>query len=83
METQTLFSQKTLRLTLYSGIALVVTSMLFLSRETAASPAFAQVALAIATPAFFYLVGGMVYRTLNAPLAAPGIVATGEWLVAV
>jgi hypothetical protein len=79
----TLSSPKTLRATLYSGIALVVISMLFLGREAETSPALVKIMLAAATPAFFYITGGWVYRHLNAPLAAPGIVATGAWLVAV
>jgi hypothetical protein len=79
----TLSSPKTLRATLYSGIALVVISMLFLGREVEGSPVLVRIMTAAATPTFFYITGGWVYRHLNAPLAAPGIVATGAWLVAV
>lgn len=78
-----LFSLKALRLSLYSGIALVVLSMLFLGREVETSPFVIQAALAAAAPAFFYGTGTLVYRHLNAPLAAPGIVGTGAWLVVV
>jgi hypothetical protein len=83
MHTETLSSPRTLRTILYSGIALVVISMLFLGRETETSPALVKIMMAAAAPAFFYMMGGLVYRHLNAPLAAPGIVATGAWLVAV
>ncbi len=79
----TLSSPKTLRAILSSGIALVVISMLFLGREVEGSPVLVKVMMAAATPTFFYITGGWVYRHLNAPLAAPGIVATGAWLVAV
>ncbi len=79
----TLSSPKTLRAILSSGIALVVISMLFLGREVEGSPVLVKIMMAAATPTFFYITGGWVYRHLNAPLAAPGIVATGAWLVAV
>ena len=74
---------QTLRLMLYSGIALIVVSTLFLGRDVAATSFAAQVAVAVMMPTFFYMAGGLVYRYLAAPLAAPGIVATGAWLVAV
>lgn len=83
MTTPSILSQKSLRITLYSGIALVVISMLFLGRDLATSPLLVQMAYTVFTPALFYGVGALVYRYLNAPLAAPGIVATGAWLVVV
>jgi hypothetical protein len=83
MNAETLSSPKTLRTILYSGIALVVISMLFLGREVESSPVLVKIMMAAATPAFFYITGGLVYRHLRAPLAAPGIMATGGWLVAV
>lgn len=75
--------QKMLRISLYSGILLVVVSMLFLGRDAETSPALIKIGLAVITPTLFYAIGIWVYRQLNAPLAAPGIVATGAWLVAV
>ncbi len=72
-----------IQIPLYSGIALIVISMLFLGRDTASSSFWVQAAAILAAPAFFYFVGALVYRTLNAPLAAPGIVATGAWLIGV
>ncbi|MBI5957100.1 MAG: hypothetical protein HY866_00090 [Chloroflexi bacterium] len=83
MQTDGIFSQKTLKLSLYSGIMLIVISMLFLGREVKTSPFLMQLGLAILTPASFYIIGALVYRQLNAPLAAPGIVATGAWLVVI
>lgn len=83
MNPETLLSQKTLRASLYSGMALIIVSMLFLGREVETSPFLLQVGLAILTPALFYITGGLVYRYLDAPLAAPGIVATGAWLVVI
>jgi hypothetical protein len=74
---------KSLRLTLYSGIILIVISILFLGRDMNSASFGVQLAIALATPGIFYLIGGLVYRYLRAPLAAPGIVATGAWLVAV
>lgn len=79
--TEPLLSSKTLRITLYSGIALIVISMLFLGQGQ--SSFLLQAAIAFSVPALFYGVGLLVYRYLNAPLAAPGIVATGAWLTAV
>ncbi len=72
---------RALQFSLYSGIALVVISMLFLVRGS--ETFFAQAALMLAAPAFFFGVGALVYRYLNAPLAAPGIVSTGAWLIGV
>jgi hypothetical protein len=83
MNLETLLSQKSLRLSLYSGIVLIVVSMLFLGRDVETSPFLMQIGLAILTPAVFYGIGGWIYRHLNAPLAAPGIVATGAWLVVI
>ncbi len=77
MTTPSVLSQKSLRITLYSGIALVVISMLFLGRDLATSPLLVQLAYTVCTPALFDGVGSLVYRHLDAPLAAPGIVATG------
>lgn len=83
MNTKTLLSPKTLRLSLYSGITLIVVSMLFLGRSVETSPFLIQIGLAAITPAVFYATGVLVYRRLNAPLAAPGIIATGAWLVVI
>ncbi|MCD4687634.1 MAG: hypothetical protein K8S97_17030 [Anaerolineae bacterium] len=83
MTTPSVLSQKSLRIMLYSGIALVVVSMLFLGRDLATSPLLVQIAYTGFTPALFYGVGTLVYRHLDAPLAAPGIVTTGAWLVVV
>ncbi|MBN1681612.1 MAG: hypothetical protein JW966_15135 [Anaerolineae bacterium] len=83
MRAETVFSPGTLRLSLYSGIGLIVISMLFLGQDVQTASFVIQAGMAIAAPAFFYLVGGLVYRYLQAPLAAPGIVATGAWLIAV
>lgn len=68
---------------LYLGIGLIIVSMLFLGRDTARLSFWAQAAAILAAPALFYGVGALVYRFLNAPLAAPGIVATGAWLIGV
>src|SRR5687767_10080165 len=74
-------TQKTLQLSLYSGIALIIISMLFLGRSLESSSFIVQAITVLAAPAFFYIVGAVVYRYLSAPLAAPGIVATGAWLI--
>lgn len=76
-------SQKTLQTWLYSGIALIVLSMLFLGRSIEANSFLIQAVSVLAAPLFFYGVGVLVYRYLTAPLAAPGIVATGAWLTVV
>lgn len=76
-------SQATLRMALYSGIALIVVSMLFLGQSFEASTFIGQAVTVLAAPAFFYAVGVLVYRYLDAPLASPGIMATGAWLIAV
>jgi hypothetical protein len=76
-------TQKTLQLSLYSGIALIIISMLFLGRSLESSSFIVQAITVLAAPAFFYVVGAVVYRYLSAPLAAPGIVATGAWLIGV
>jgi hypothetical protein len=83
MITQRVQSQSTLQWSLYSGIALIVISMLFLGREQQSSSFLAQAFTIMVTPAIFYLVGVLVCRYLDTPLAGPGIVATGGWLVAV
>jgi hypothetical protein len=83
MITQRVQSQSTLQWLLYSGIALIVISMLFLGREQQSSSFLAQALTIMVTPAIFYLVGVLVCRYLDTPLAGPGIVATGGWLVAV
>ncbi len=83
MNLETLLSPKTLRASLYSGMALIVVSMLFLGREVETSPFVLQIGLAVLTPALFYGTGELIHRHLHAPLAAPGIVATGAWLVVI
>src|SRR5204863_2256891 len=74
-------NQKTLQLSLYSGVALIVVSMLFLGRGQESF--VGQAITVLAAPLFFYVVGALIYRYLHAPLAAPGIIATGAWLVGV
>jgi hypothetical protein len=76
-------SRKPLQFSLYSGIALVVISMLFLGKQQSNASFGAQALTVFAAPAFFFFVGAIVYRYLNAPLAGPGIVATGTWLLGV
>lgn len=76
-------NQRTLQLTLYSGVALIVISMLFLGREQQSASFVAQALTVLAAPAFFYIVGALVWRYLRTPLAAPGLIATGAWLVGV
>lgn len=76
-------SKNTLRLLLYSGIALIVISVLFLGRDVKTASFLGQALVMLAAPAFFYAVGVLVCRYLDAPLAGPGIVATGAWLVGV
>jgi len=76
--------QRTLQVALYSGIALIVVSMLFLLGQSQADLSFFGQAVAVlAVPAFFYGAGVLVYRYLKAPLAGPGIIATGAWLTGV
>ncbi len=72
-----------LQLSLYSGIALIVLSMLFLGRQQASDSFLVQAITVLAAPAIFYGVGILISHYLRAPLAAPGIVATGAWLVGV
>jgi hypothetical protein len=74
-------NQRSLQLSLYSGIALIVVSMLFLGRGQESF--VGQAITVLAAPLIFYVVGALIYRYLQAPLAAPGIVATGAWLVGV
>lgn len=76
-------SQRTLQVPLYSGIILIITSMLFLNQDYRSASFPVQAMMVLAAPVFFYFVGAMVYRFLDAPLAAPGIVSTGAWLVGV
>jgi hypothetical protein len=76
-------SPKTLQLTLYTGVAFIVISMLFLGRQQQSASFAAQAFMVLAVPAFFYVVGGLALRYLRAPLAAPGLIATGAWLVGV
>ncbi|MEO8608415.1 MAG: hypothetical protein ABI690_11055 [Chloroflexota bacterium] len=85
MITQPIQSQSSNRLQwlLYSGIALIVISMLFLGREQQSASFLVQAMTVMVAPAIFYLVGVIVCRYLNTVLAGPGIVATGGWLVAV
>ncbi|NDJ63077.1 MAG: hypothetical protein GYB67_18300, partial [Chloroflexi bacterium] len=73
----------TQRAALYGGIALVVVSTLFLSLSIETSSFAMEAASILAAPIFFYIVGMLVYRYLEAPLAAPGIVSTGAWLAAI
>src|SRR5436190_2074689 len=73
--------QRLIQLSLASGIALIVVSMLFMGRGQESTSFIEQAASVLAVPAIFYLIGVLVYRYLDAPLAAPGIVATGAWLV--
>lgn len=74
---------QTLHLLLYSGIGLTVLSMLFLGRDLQTNSFVLQAALTLAVPLVFYIVGWLALRYLDAPLAAPGLVATGAWLVGV
>ena len=85
MITQPFQSQSSSRLQwlLYSGIALIVISMLFLGREQQSTSFLVQAVTVMIAPAIFYGVGVLVSRYLNTVLAGPGIVATGGWLVAV
>src|SRR5689334_21191384 len=83
MFTTKIQTHRALQLSLYSSIALIVISMLFLGRGQTSSSFLIQAATILAAPLFFYIVGIIVYRHLNAPLAAPGIIATGAWLVGV
>ncbi len=78
-----LSDKKPLQLSLYGGITLILISMLFLGRGQESASFLVQAITVLAAPAFFYLVGVLVYRHLNAPLAAPGIIATGAWLIGV
>lgn len=74
---------KTLQLTLYTGVALIVISMLFLGRQQQSASFAAQAFTVLVVPAFFYAVGALVGRYLHTPLAAPGLIGTGAWLVGV
>lgn len=76
-------SQTTLQVLLYGGIALIVVSMLFLGQTMTTSTFLAQAGFLLAPATFFYGAGALVCRYLKAPLAGPGIVATGAWLVGV
>jgi hypothetical protein len=76
-------NSKQLQLTLYSGVALIVISMLFLGRGQPNASFAAQAFTVLAVPAFFYIVGLLVGKYLHTPLAAPGLIATGAWLVGV
>lgn len=68
---------------LYSGVLLTTISTLFLMRDLAGEPFGLQMLIVLMFPALFYGLGMLVYRYLDAPLAAPGIVGTGAWLVVV
>jgi hypothetical protein len=70
-------SQRLIQITLTSGIALIVISTLFMARGQESSSFIEQALSVLAIPAIFYALGILVYRYLNAPLAAPAIVATG------
>src|SRR5690349_11437996 len=76
-------SQRLIQLSLASGIALIVISMLFMGRGQDSTSFIEQAATVLAVPAMFYVIGILAYRYLDAPLAAPGIVATGAWLIGV
>src|SRR5258708_18637719 len=83
MVSTAMLGRRTLQLSLSSGIDLIVLSMLFLGRDLHSTSFFVQAASVLAVPTVFYAIGLLVYRYLDAPLAAPGIVATGAWLVGV
>jgi hypothetical protein len=76
-------SNSLISLPLYSGAALIVISMLFLMRDQASTSFLAQLITGLVIPACFYGIGGLAIKFLRAPLAPPGIVATGAWLVVV
>lgn len=73
----------TLHLTLYSGMGLIVISMLFLGRQQQSNSFLTQALMVLGVPALFYGVGMLTGRYLRTPLAAPGLIATGAWLVGV
>src|SRR5579871_3256947 len=75
--------QRSLHLSITSGIVLIVLSMLFLGRDQSSTSFAIQGISILAIPAVFYAIGLVVCRYLDAPLAGPGIVATGAWLVGV
>ena len=83
MQNESIISQRNLQLSLYSGVALIVISILFLGREQESMTFITRIVSAVTIPALFYLLGGLVIRYLKAPLAGPGIVATGGWLIVV
>ncbi len=69
--------------TLYAGMALIVVSVLFLMRDQRSASFIVQMLTALVAPVFFYIVGGLSMRYLRAPLASPGLVTTGAWLLVV
>src|SRR5258708_36810557 len=77
MVSTAMLGRRTLQLSLSSGIDLIVLSMLFLGRDLHSTSFIVQAASVLAVPLVFYAIGLLVYRYLDAPLAAPGIVATG------
>ncbi len=83
MTSEQFFEKRTLQGALYSGIALIIISMLFFMQGVTATSVPGQIVSVLIVPAIFYGIGLLVYRYLNAPLAAPGIVATGAWLIGV
>ncbi len=74
---------KRLQTMLYSGMVLIIVSMLFLGREQQSASFAVQAFTALIAPAFFYVTGALVWRYLRTVLAAPGLIATGAWLVGV
>src|SRR5260221_1508022 len=83
MLTAPTLNRNALKLSLYGVIALILVSMLFLGRGQDSSSFLAQALTVLAAPIVFYVVGMLVHRHLDAPLAGPGIVATGAWLIGV
>lgn len=75
--------QKTLQMALYAGIALIVVSVLFLGQGQTDGSFVRQTLTVLAIPALFYGIGYWVTRIVSAPLAGPGIIATGSWLLSV
>jgi|GEM_PF-881454 len=74
---------KSLQTMLYSGVVLIVISMLFLGREQQSASFVVQAFTVLFAPAFFYVAGAAVWRYLRLVLAAPGLIATGAWLIGV
>lgn len=85
--------QTVLQLLLYSGIGLILLSVLFMSRgesgtiDSAYAPQETNAFLAtlpyLLFPILFYGLGIGTQRLFQSSLAAPGIISTGAWLVAI